>query len=78
MKNTLATIQAIAGQSLRRAASPEAFVRSFGGRVQALARVHDLLAAGEMAGTDLAAILGAELGAEQDGAAARVAAEGRR
>lgn len=50
VKNTLATIQAIAGQSLRRAASPEAFVASFGGRVQALARVHDRLVAGEMAG----------------------------
>ena len=76
VRNTLATIQAIAAQSLKRAASPEAFVRSFGGRVQALARVHDLLVAGEMAGADLAAILAAELGAEGDGAAARVAAGG--
>ena len=73
VRNTLATIQAIAGQSLRRAASPEAFVRSFGGRVQALARVHDLLVAGEMAGVDLAAILEVELG---PGDAARGAAEG--
>ena len=62
VRNTLATIQAIAGQSLRRSPSPEAFVRSFGGRVQALARVHDLLVAGEMAGVDLAAILEVELG----------------
>ena len=63
VRNTLATIQAIAGQSLRRSPSPEAFVRSFGGRVQALARVHDLLIAGEMAGADLGAIVAAELGA---------------
>ena len=62
VRNTLATIQAIAGQSLRRSPSPEAFVRSFGGRVQALARVHDLLVAGEMAGVELAAILEVELG----------------
>ena len=53
VKNTLATIQAIAAQSLKRSPSPEAFVRSFGGRVQALARVHDLLTAGEMAGAEL-------------------------
>ena len=63
VKNTLATIQAIAAQSLKRSPSPEAFVRSFGGRVQALARVHDLLIAGEMAGAELGAILAAELGA---------------
>jgi PAS domain S-box-containing protein len=74
VKNTLATIQAIAAQSLKRSPSPEAFVRSFGGRVQALARVHDLLTAGEMASAELGAILAAELGPEPD--AARVAAEG--
>jgi PAS domain S-box-containing protein len=74
VKNTLATIQAIAAQSLKRSPSPEAFVRSFGGRVQALARAHDLLTAGEMAGAELGAILAAELGPEGD--AARVTAEG--
>ena len=73
VKNTLATIQAIAAQSLKRSPSPEAFVRSFGGRVQALARVHDLLTAGEMAGAELGAILAAELGPR---ASTRVAAEG--
>ena len=76
VKNTLATIQAIAAQSLKRSHSPEAFVRSFGGRVQALARVHDLLIAGEMAGAELGAILATELAAEGDDAAMRVAAEG--
>ncbi|MEO6298036.1 MAG: PAS domain S-box protein [Paracoccaceae bacterium] len=48
VKNTLATIQAIAAQSLRRAASPAEFVASFSGRVQALARAHDLLVRGQM------------------------------
>ena len=75
VKNTLATIQAIAAQSLKRSPGPEAFVRSFGGRVQALGRAHDLLTAGEMAGAELGAILAAELGPGADDAA-RVAAEG--
>jgi PAS domain S-box-containing protein len=38
IKNTLATVQAIATQSLLRAKSPSDFVSSFTGRVQALAR----------------------------------------
>ena len=63
VRNTLATIQAMAGQSLRLSPSSEAFARSFTGRVQALARVHDLLVAREMAGADLAAIVRAELAA---------------
>lgn len=50
VKNTLATIQAIASQSLRRSVDPASFVASFSGRVQALARAHDLLAAGEFRG----------------------------
>ena len=43
VKNTLATIQAIASQSLQHAKSPADFVATFSGRVQALARAHDLL-----------------------------------
>src|SRR6202011_6322564 len=43
VKNTLATIQAIANQSMRRAKSPAELVKGFSGRVQALARPHDLL-----------------------------------
>ena len=76
MKNTLATIQAIAAQSLRRSPSPEAFVQSFGGRVQALARAHDLLIAAEMAGADLAAIIAGELAACGAAGDARVAING--
>ena len=74
VRNTLATIQALAGQSLRLSPSPQAFARSFASRVQALARVHDLLLAGEMAGADLAAIVRAELAAE--GLEMRVSVEG--
>lgn len=57
VKNMLATIQAIATQSLRRSARPEDFVSSFTGRVQALAKAHDLLVNGKLKGTDVAEIL---------------------
>lgn len=43
IKNTLATVQAIATQTLRRAATPADFVDSFNGRIKALARAHALL-----------------------------------
>jgi PAS domain S-box-containing protein len=54
VKNTLATIQAIARQSLRAAPDPAAFVASFTGRIQALSRAHDLLVQGRMRGAELA------------------------
>ena len=57
VKNTLATIQAIANQSLRRSASPAEFVVSFGGRIHALARAHDLLVKSEMKGSDIADVI---------------------
>jgi PAS domain S-box-containing protein len=57
VKNTLATIQAIANQSLRRSASPSDFVTSFGGRIHALARAHDLLVRSEMKGSDIAEVI---------------------
>lgn len=53
VKNTLATVQAIASQSLRRSTSPEHFVQSFSGRVQALAKAHDLLVRQRINGTSL-------------------------
>jgi PAS domain S-box-containing protein len=53
VKNTLATIQALASQSLRRAKSHSDFVSSFTGRVQALARAHDLLTHTKLQGADV-------------------------
>jgi PAS domain S-box-containing protein len=53
VKNTLATIQAIASQSLGRARSPEEFVASFSGRVQALSRAHDMLTETRMQGAQI-------------------------
>ncbi|ABS61981.1 signal transduction histidine kinase [Parvibaculum lavamentivorans DS-1] len=57
VKNTLATIQAIASQSLQKAASPSDFVTSFNGRVEALGRAHELLVQGQMSGADVAGIV---------------------
>jgi PAS domain S-box-containing protein len=53
VKNTLATIQAIANQSMRRAKSPADFVKGFSGRVQALARTHDLLTQTRLQGAEI-------------------------
>jgi PAS domain S-box-containing protein len=53
VKNTLATIQAIASQSLGRAKSPEDFVASFSGRVQALSRAHGMLTETKMQGAQV-------------------------
>ncbi|WP_435171668.1 PAS domain S-box protein [Falsirhodobacter sp. 1013] len=57
VKNMLAVIQAIATQSLRRAPDPDTFVRAFRGRLQALARAHDVVVRGEMKGADLFSLL---------------------
>ena len=53
VKNTLATIQAIASQSLGRAKSPQDFVSSFSGRVQALSRAHNMLTEAKMQGAQI-------------------------
>ncbi|HEX2841074.1 MAG TPA: PAS domain S-box protein [Hyphomicrobium sp.] len=53
VKNTLATVQAIAQQTLRRTQSQEEFVTSFSGRIQSLARVHNLLSAATWQSADL-------------------------
>ncbi|MCX8570785.1 sensor histidine kinase [Aminobacter sp. MET-1] len=43
VKNTLATVQSLAEQTLKSAATPSAFAEAFNGRLLALARAHDLL-----------------------------------
>jgi len=53
VKNTLATVQAIANQSLRHAKSAEDFVSSFTGRVQALAKAHALLTQHKLQGAEV-------------------------
>ncbi len=61
VKNALATVHAIAAQTSKTAATSEAFVASFSGRIMAMARAHDLLAGGGWQGASLREILESEL-----------------
>ena len=61
VKNTLATVQAIANQSLVRAKSQRDFVTSFSGRLQALAKLHTLLTQTNMRGTDLSELIASQV-----------------
>jgi two-component sensor histidine kinase len=56
VKNTLATVQAIANHTLR-TADPAAFAESFSGRIQALSRAHGLMTRSVWEGADLPALL---------------------
>ena len=53
VKNTLAVVQSIVQQTLRRTKDPVQFGESFGGRIRSLARVHSLLSAATWQGADL-------------------------
>jgi signal transduction histidine kinase/DNA-binding response OmpR family regulator len=53
VKNTLANVQAIAQQMLRRTKDPAEFVASFSGRIQSLSRVHTMLSSTTWKGVDL-------------------------
>ena len=53
IKNTLATVQAIASQTLRRSKQPSDFVTAFNGRIQSLSRAHSLLTGGSFQGADI-------------------------
>jgi len=57
VKNTLATVQSIANQTVHRAKNPKDFATSFGGRLQALARTHTLLTQSTWQGAELSAII---------------------
>ncbi len=53
VKNTLATVQSIAAQTLRHAGSPQAARTDFEGRLMALSRTHDVLTRENWEGADL-------------------------
>jgi PAS domain S-box-containing protein len=57
VKNTLASVQSIAQQTLRKTRNTEQFVASFSGRIQALARVHTMLSQMTWQGADLRALI---------------------
>jgi len=74
VKNTLATVQSIANQTLRESADPAQFVNHFQGRLQALGRAHSLLTQSNWDGADVGDLLRQQLGmAEEPG---RVVLEG--
>lgn len=60
-KNTLAAVQSIADQTLRRAVSPAHFVEAFSGRIGALSRAHELLTKGAWGRAGLAEVVGQAL-----------------
>ncbi len=57
VKNTLATIQSIASNSLRRAADVDSGYRAFEGRLMALSAAHNVLSNGAWEGADLRTLL---------------------
>jgi PAS domain S-box-containing protein len=61
IKNTLATVQAIAGTTMRTAGSMEEFRSSFGQRLNSLARSHTLLTENAWAGADLEELIRLEV-----------------
>ena len=62
VKNTLATVQAIAQQTLRGATTPETFAAAFEARLLALSQTHNALTDSQWAGAGLKQILLQELG----------------
>ncbi|CAO3428227.1 sensor histidine kinase [Azospirillum doebereinerae] len=61
VKNTLAIVQSIAGQTLRSAPSPAAFTEAFQARLQILSQAHDLLTRKQWQGALLEEIVGLTL-----------------
>ncbi|MEQ9317457.1 MAG: PAS domain S-box protein [Henriciella sp.] len=67
VKNTLATVQALANQSLANCPDPASFAASFKGRLQALANAHDLLVKERMQGLLLQDLIEVELRPDRGG-----------
>lgn len=61
VKNTLASVQSIASQTLRTAPSPTAFAESFEGRLMTLSRAHELLTRQAWGHADLREIIATAL-----------------
>jgi PAS domain S-box-containing protein len=76
VKNTLATVQSISAQSLRRATSLEGFGLAFQARLAALSNTHNLLNQTFWAGVGLRALVEQALAPYADGADGRIVIEG--
>jgi PAS domain S-box-containing protein len=62
VKNVLASVQSLALQSARKAASLDSFLKTFAGRLKSMASAHTLLTATRWRGAPLSFIAAAELG----------------
>jgi PAS domain S-box-containing protein len=62
VKNVLASVQSLAAQSARRTTSVEAFLKTFTGRLEAMASAHTLLTATRWRGAEITHVAAAELG----------------
>ncbi len=62
VKNVLASVQSLAAQSARRTTSLDAFLKTFAGRLEAMASAHTLLTATRWRGAEVGNIAAAELG----------------
>lgn len=78
VKNTLATVQAIAASTMRTSPSPAAFRAAFTDRLISLGRTHTLLIENAWEGAGIAEILRLELEPYADGGSARIALDGPR
>lgn len=76
VKNTLATVQAIATHTLRTAETPAEFVNAFEDRLLALSQAHNLLTLGNWQGADLREVLHQELAPHIGGNVHRIMLEG--
>jgi PAS domain S-box-containing protein len=76
VKNTLATVQAIALQTLSAESEPADFVESFSGRIQALGRAHGLLTRSSWQGADLSLLIGEQVALGPVGADDRITFQG--
>jgi PAS domain S-box-containing protein len=62
VKNVLASVQSLAAQSARRTTSLDAFLKTFAGRLEAMASAHTLLTATRWRGAEIGNVAAAELG----------------
>ncbi len=62
VKNMLAAVQSVANQSARKTTSLDAFLKTFTGRLKAMASAHELLTATRWGGAYLSDVVAAELG----------------
>lgn len=77
VKNTLATVQALASQTVRHAGNARDFLHAFSARLQALGAAHNLLSDREWKGIGIAELVALETQPFQDAAAPRIEVEGR-